>query len=144
MKKLFKIMLTAILLIFSSVLLNVSASALSFYSALQYQTESTVTLWSKKDYEGESKQLGIGEYADIDFSVKSITVPQEYAVFAYSEKNFEGTEYYFNDSVDKLLKLSLTDGLFYVEDIRSIKIALIESESVDITDLDDEKKNNIR
>lgn len=143
MKKLFKIILTAVLLISVAAMPGVSAAALSFDPDLQYQTESYVTLWSKKGYEGESRQLGIGEYADIDFKVKSITVPQEYAVYAYSEKNFGGKEYFFNDSVDKLLKLSLTDGLFYVEDIRSIKIALIESEKIDITDLDDEKKNRI-
>ena len=61
MKKLFKIMLTAILLIFASVLLNVSASALSFDSALQYQTESIVTLWSKKNYEERLVDDGIGD-----------------------------------------------------------------------------------
>lgn len=143
MKIILKITLAAFVLFFAAASADISASALSFDSDLQYQTESLVTLWSKKNYEGESKQLGIGEYATVDFEIKSITVPQEYAVYAYSEKNFEGTEYYFNDSVDKLFKLSLTDGLFCVDDIKSIKIALIESDSVDITCLDDEKKNRI-
>lgn len=143
MKNVFKITFAAFILFFVTVLANVSANALSFDSDLQYQTESLVTLWSKKEYKGESKQLGIGEYATVDFKIKSISVPQEYVVYAYSEKNFEGTEYYFNDSVDKLLKFSLTDGLFYVEEIQSIKIALIESEAVDITELNDELKNQI-
>ncbi len=143
MKNILKITFTAFILFIVAVLAGVSASALSFDSDLQYQTESSVTLWSKKEYKGESKKLGIGEYATVDFKIKSISVPQEYAVYVYSEKNFEGTEYYFNDSVDKLLKFSLTDGFFYVEEIKSIKIALIESEAVDITELNDELKNQI-
>lgn len=143
MKRLIRFFVTAALLASVAVLANVSANALSFDSDLQYQTESAVTLWSKNEYEGKSKQLGIGEHASVDFKTKSITVPQEYVVFAYSKKNFEGTEYVFNNSVDKFFKFSLTDGFFFVKDIKSIKIALIESEEVDITKLNDELKNQI-
>lgn len=143
MKRLVRILLVTAFMISVAVLSAVSANALSFNSDLQYQTESKVTLWSKSEYEGKSKQLGIGEYATVDFRIKSITVPQEYVVLAYSEKNFEGTEYVFNDSVDKLLKFSLTDGFFHIKKIKSIKIALIESEEIDITNLNDELKNQI-
>ncbi|MBR2455170.1 MAG: Vps62-related protein [Clostridia bacterium] len=143
MKKVLKIVLIVSLLFSIIILANVSASALSFDSDLQYQTESIVTLWNKKEYEGDKKELGIGEYATVDFKIKSITVPQEYVVYAYSKENFEGTEYIFNDSVDKFFKFSLTNGFFHVKKIKSIKIALIESEAVDITELDDEQKNQI-
>ncbi len=143
MKKYFKLTLITgfMLCILSSTL--IFAGAISFDSELQYQTESVVTAWSKKEYKGTSYELGIGEYGKIDFKIKSITVPQEYVVYAYSKENFEGTEYIFNDSVEKMFRISLTDGLFHVKKIKSIKVALIESEAVDVTDIDDEMKNQI-
>ncbi len=143
MKNVLKFVAAAFLLFLITVSVSVSASALSFDSDLQVQTENMVTLWSKSEYKGKSMQLGIGEYETVDFRIKSITVPQEYVVYAYTEKNFEGTEYVFNDSVDKFRKISLTDGLFWVKNIKSLKIALIESKAVDITELNDEMKNRI-
>ncbi len=143
MKKILKF--TSVVFIMLTVILSVflCANAVSTDSDLQYQTESLVTLWSKKEYDGKSKELGIGEYASVDFKIKSITVPQEYVIYAYSKENFEGAEYIFNDSVDKFFKFSLTDGFFFVKRIRSIKVTLIESEAVDITSLDDSLKNQI-
>lgn len=143
MKKLLKISLFAAVLFSVIVAANVCANALSFDPDMQYQTENLVTLWSKKEYEGNSEKLGIGEYAAVDFRAKSITVPQEYVVYAYSEENFEGTEYVFNDSVEKFFSFSLTDGFFVVKDIKSLRVALIESEAVDITALNDELKNQL-
>lgn len=143
MKNILRLFLTLALLAAITVFADLSASAVSFNSDLQYQTESSVTLWSKKEYEGKSKQLGIGEYPTVDFKIQSITVPQEYVVYAYSEKSFEGDEYILNDSVDKLFKISLTDGISRIKKIRSIKVGLIESEAVDITGLDDALKNRI-
>lgn len=143
MKRIFKLTVIVATLIVIAAFADFSANALSFDENLQYQSESRVTLWSKKEYEGKSKQLGIGEYESVDFRIRSITVPQEYVVFAYSEKNFEGEEYYFNDSVGKLLDFSLTDGFYCVKEIKSLKIALIESEAVNITKLNDKRKNQI-
>ncbi len=143
MKKILKF--TSVVFIMLTVILSVflCANAVSTDPEMQYQTESLVTLWSKKEYEGKSKELGIGEYDSLDFRVCSITVPQEYVVYAYSKENFEGTEYVFNDSIDKFFKFSLTDGFFCVKRIKSIKVALIESEAVDITNIDDSLKNQI-
>ncbi len=143
MKKILKIVLIAALLITVVALAELSASALSFDADLQYQTESRVTVWTRKEYKGESERLGIGEYPAVDFRIKSITVPQEYVVYAYSEENFEGDEYIFNDSVDKMFKISLTDGITLIRKIKSIKVGLIESNAVDISGLDDEMKNKI-
>lgn len=143
MKKITRIFLATILIILTVLFANMSATALSFDANLQYQTENMVTLYSEKEYEGETKQLGIGEYATIDFEIKSINVSQEYVVYAYSKENFEGTEYVFNNSVDKFFKFSLTDGFFHVKKIKSIKVGLIESNPIDITELDDAKKNQI-
>jgi len=143
MKKILKLMITVTMLVSVIVFAELSASAVSFDSDLQYQTESKVTVWAKKEYKGASKQLGIGEYLSVDFNIKSITVPQEYVVYVYSEENFEGDEYILNDSVDKLLKISLTDGISYIKPIRSIKVGLIESDAVEITDIDDAQKNQI-
>lgn len=143
MKKAWKFMITVFLLVTVIALADISACALSFDSDLQYQTESSVTLWSKKEYEGESKELGIGEYPSVDFKSASITVPQEYAVYAYSEENFGGEEYILKDSVDKLFNISIHNGITYYKNFRSFKVGLIESDAVDITELDDEKKNTI-
>ena len=143
MKKALKVMITVVMLVAVAALADFSASALSYDSALQYQTESKVTLWSKKEYKGESKELGIGEYPSVDFRAGSITVPQEYAVYAYSEENFGGEEYYLNDSVDKLFSINIHNGITYYKNFKSFKVGLIESEAIDITKLSDSKKNRI-
>ncbi len=143
MKKLLKLALTVALLAAVSVFAELSANAVSFSPDLRHQTENSVTLWSKKEYEGKSKQLDAGEYPEIDFRIRSITIPQEYVVYAYSGENFEGDEYILNDSVDKLFKISLTDGISRINRIRSLRIGLIESEAIDITNLDDSQKNQI-
>lgn len=143
MKKILKLMLVVSALVTVFMMADFSANALSFDSGLQYQTENSVILWSKKEYKGESQQLGTGEYPAVEIKAKSVTVPQEYVVYVYTEENFEGEEYILNDSVDKLFKISLTDGIFYIEDVKSIKVGLIESEAVDITDINDEIKNQI-
>ncbi|MBQ8015482.1 MAG: Vps62-related protein [Clostridia bacterium] len=143
MKKALKVMITVVMLVAVAALADFSASALSYDSALQYQTESKVTLWSKKEYKGESKELGIGEYPSVDFRAGSITVPQEYAVYAYSEENFGGEEYFLNDSVDKLFSINIHNGITYYKNFKSFKVGLIESEAIDITKLSDSKKNRI-
>lgn len=143
MKKILKLMLVVSALAAVFMMADFSANALSFDSELQYQTENPVVLWSKKEYKGESQQLGTGEYPSVEIKAKSVTVPQEYVVYVYTEENFEGEEYILNDSVDKLFKISLTDGISYIEDIKSIKVGLIESEAVNITDINDEMKNQI-
>ncbi len=136
-------MITVSVLITVIIFAELSAYAVSFDSDLQYQTESMVTLWNKKGYEGEGKQLGIGEYPSVDFNVKSITVPQEYVVYAYSEENFGGEEYFLNNSVDKLFSVNIHNGITYYKNFKSFKVGLIESAPVEITELDDEKKNRI-
>ena len=143
MKKFFRFAATVAVLTVIVAFADFSASALSFDGDLQYQTESSVTLWSKKEYKGKSLELGIGEYSSVDFRARSISVPQEYAVYAYSEENFGGEEYFLNDSVDKFFKISLTDGITRIKKIKSIRVGLIESDAVDITGLNDELKNQI-
>ena len=94
MKKFFRFAATVAVLTVIVTFADFSASALSFDGDLQYQTESSVTLWSKKEYKGKSLELDIGEYSSVDFRARSISVPQEYAVYAYSEENFGGEEYF--------------------------------------------------
>lgn len=143
MKKVFRFAITVTFMIVIAAFVGLSANALSFDSNLQYQTGSKVTLWAKSEFEGTSLELGIGEYPSVDFRAKSITVPQEYVVYAYSEENFGGKEYILNDSVDKFFKISLTDGITHIKRIKSIKVGLIESDAVDITELNDQLKNRI-
>lgn len=143
MKKIFRFAITVMFMVVIAALAGASANALSFDGNLQYQTESKVTLWAKSEFEGTSLELGIGEYPSVDFRAKSITVPQEYVVCAYSEENFGGKEYILNDSVDKFFKISLTDGITHIKRIKSIKVGLIESDAVDITELNDQLKNRI-
>ena len=114
MKKIFKFAAIFAVLVTVFVFADFSASALSFDSDLQCQTESRVTLWAKKEYKGKSKQFGIGEYESVDFRNASITVPQEYVVYAYSKENFEGEEYILNNSVDKYFKISNNSFLIYI------------------------------
>lgn len=143
MKKIFKSFLLLSLIISVALVTAIASEAVTFDAEAQSQTQSLVTLWSKKEYEGEKKSVGVGEYAEIDYRIKSITVPQEYVVYAYSEENFQGDEYIFNDSIDKFFKISLTDGITRIKKIKSLKVGLIESEAFDVTNLDDEMKDNI-
>lgn len=143
MNRILKFMITVTVLIIVIVLAELSAGAISFDSSLQYQTESYVTLWSQKEYKGESETLGIGKYPSVDFKTASITVPQEYVVYAYSEENFGGEEYFLNNSVDKLFSINIHNGITYYKNFKSFKVGLIESNPVDITELDDEMKNSI-
>ena len=143
MKNLFKLVITVTVLITVIIFAELSAYAVSFDSGLQYQTENMVALWDKNDYGGESQIIGIGEYPSVDFKVRSITVPQEYVVYAYSEENFGGEEYILKDSIDKLFSINIHNGITYYKNFKSFKVGLIESEAVDITKLDDEKKNQI-
>ena len=143
MRNILKLVFSAAALIIAVLSANIFVSAVSFDADLQYQSKSQVVFWDKKEYCGEGKELGIGEYADVEFKIKSITVPQEYVVYGYSKANFEGKEYIFNDNVDKFFKFSLIDGFSWIKGIKSVKIALIESETADITELSDELKNQI-
>ncbi len=143
MKKVFKFLISFAVLLTVVIFSELCAYAVSFDSDLQYQTENRVAVWNKKDYDGESQIIGIGEYPSVDFKVKSITVPQEYVVYAYSEENFGGEEYILKDSVDKLFNISIHNGITYYKNFKSFKVGLVESDAVDITELDDEKKNRI-
>lgn len=120
-----------------------SANALSYDTSLQAQSDKKVELYSKKEYEGKIKEFGIGEYADVDFRSRSISIPTEYTVIAYSEKNFEGKEYVLNESQSSYFRFEFGVGLTYIRGIKSMKVGLIESEEIDITYLDDAKKNRI-
>ena len=143
MKKITKIVLAMTLIILTVVLANVTSSALTFDADMQYQTENMVTLYSKKDYKGKTAEYGIGEYAELDINSDSISVPQEYVVYAYTRKNFKGQEFILNESQSSYLRFEFGRGLTKIFRIKSMKVALIESESVDITELDDAKKNQI-
>ncbi len=143
MKRAFKMILTVTMLAALFMLAEICANAVSFDSDLQYQSESSVVVWSKDEYKGSSRQLGIGEYSSFDIKVRSISVPQEYVVYAYSEENFGGEEYILKDSVEKLFSVSVHNGIVYYKNFRSIRVGLIESEAIDISELDDEKKNRI-
>ncbi len=143
MKKAFRFLLSFAVLLTVVIFSGLCAHAVSFDSDMQYQTENKVAVWNKKDYDGESQIIGIGEYPSVDFKVRSITVPQEYVVYAYSEENFGGEEYILKDSVDKLFSISIHNGITYYKNFKSFKIGLIESDAVDITSLNDKKKNDI-
>lgn len=143
MKRIIKLSAALMLIFVSLIVTDICASAASLDSSLQYQTENRVALWSKKDYEGTSTEFGIGEFPEISFRSKSISIPQEYVVYAYSKENFEGEEYVFYDSQSAYLRYDFGLGLTYIKGIKSMKVALIESEVIDITELDDEKMNQI-
>lgn len=143
MKKSMKIFLTMMLVFVTVIIASVSASAATFDSEMQYQTENKVTIWSKKDYKGKSVEYGIGEYSSLDIRSSSISIPQEYVVYVYTRENFKGREYILNDSESSYLRYDFGKGLTSILRIRSMKIALIESEPVDITNVDDAQKNQI-
>lgn len=143
MKKLFKTVLLFVLTVIAASAFAASASALSFDSENQWQTDKSVTLWSKKEYEGSSKEFGIGEYPSVDFFSMSIEIPQEYIVYAYSGENFTGDEYVFSDSQKSYLRYDFGIGVTFIKGIKSMKVGIIESEAIDITALDDAKKNQI-
>ena len=72
MKKFVKVLLTISLVVFTIVIANFSVSAETFDSEMQYQTENMVTVYSRKEYKGKSKEYGVGEYASLDIDVDSI------------------------------------------------------------------------
>lgn len=143
MKKATKVILSLTLIVLTLVFANMTASAITFDADMQYQTENKVTLYSKKNYKGKSAEYGIGEYAKLDINSDSISIPQEYVVYAYTRKNFKGQEFILNESEKSYLRYDFGKGLTKIFRIKSMKVALIESEAVDITDLDDAKKNQI-
>lgn len=143
MKNIFKFMAVFAVTVTVLAFVGLSASALSYDGDLQYQSESRVALWSKKEYKGKSLEFGIGEYPSVDFRARSISVPQEYVVYAYSEENFGGNEYILNDSVDKFFKINLSGGIFYMKSIKSIRVGIIESDAIEITEINDVLKNQI-
>ena len=143
MKKMTKIFLSIMLIILTVVFADVCVSAATFDAEMQYQTENKVTLYSKKNYKGKSVEYGIGEYSKLDINSNSIYVPQEYVVYAYTRKNFKGQEFILNESESSYLRYDFGKGLTKIFKIKSMKVALIESDAIDITDLDDAKKNQI-
>ena len=88
MKKATKVILSLTLIVLTLVFANMTASAITFDADMQYQTENKVTLYSKKNYKGKSVEYGIGEYSKLDINSDSISVPQEYVVYAYTKKEF--------------------------------------------------------
>lgn len=143
MNKLLKILSALTVFMCAVAVFVVGASALSFSQELQVQSDKVVTLCSEKDFEGETKDFGIGEYPEVDFNSKSISIPEEYTVYAYSKENFGGTEYILNQSQGEYLRFDFGVGLTYIKGIKSMKVGIIESREIDITNLDDAKKNQI-
>lgn len=143
MNKMLKLFAAVTVFLCAVTVLCIGANAISYNPDLQQQTDKYVGLYSKKDYEGEAREFGTGEYADVDFGSKSILIPQEYTVIAYSEKNFEGREYILNDSQSAYFRFDFGLGFTYIKGIKSMKVGLIESEEIDITDIDDAQKNQI-
>lgn len=143
MKKFVKVLLTISLVVFTIVIANFSVSAETFDSEMQYQTENMVTVYSRKEYKGKSKEYGVGEYASLDIDVDSISVPQEYVVYVYTRENFKGKEYILNESEKSLLRYDFGKGLTSILRVKSMKVALIESDAVEITNIDDAQKNQI-
>ncbi len=143
MKKTLKVLLTMILIFITVVFASIVSSAVTFDSEMQYQTENMVTLYSKKDYKGKSVDYGIGEYATLDINSDSISIPQEYVVYAYTKKNFKGKEFILNESESSYLRYDFGKGITKIFRIKSMKVALIESDAVDISNVDDAQKNQI-
>ncbi len=143
MKKITKILLAMTLVFMTVIIACVSASAETFAPETQYQTENKVTLYSRKDYKGKSAEYGVGEYSSVDISYGSISIPQEYVVYAYTRENFKGKEYILNESESSYLRFDFGKGLTSIIRIKSMKVALIESDAVDITNIDDAQKNQI-
>lgn len=143
MKKLTTIVLTVTLIFTTLVIANIPVNAETLDSGMQYQTENVVTIWSRKDYKGKSVEYGIGEYPSLDIRSSSISIPQEYVVYVYTRENFKGREYILNESESSYLRYDFGRGLTSILRIRSMKVVLIESEAVDITNIDDAQKNQI-
>ena len=143
MNKVLKLFSTATVFLCALTALCISTSAVSYDSDLQWQTDKYVQLFSEKDYEGETKDFGIGEYADVAFCSKSISIPPEYTVIAYSKENFCGKEYVLSESQNSYFRFDFGLGFTNIKGIKSMKIGLIESEEIDITGLDDAQKNQI-
>lgn len=109
-----------------------------------------VQLYSKEAYEGEKQEFTVGEYPDVTFKSKSIQIPAEFEVRAYTEKNFKGREYILQYGREKFFSAHMGHGDFnfiigwdYIPRIKSLKVRLIESEAVDITNLDDTALNDL-
>ena len=143
MRKFMKILLTMTLVFVTIVIASISVSAETFNSEMQYQTENKVVLYSRKDYKGRTKEYGVGEYKSLDIYSDSIFIPQEYVVYAYTRENFKGQEFILNESESSYLRYDFGKGVTKIFRIRSMKVALIESDSVDITNIDDALKNQI-
>lgn len=143
MRKFMKILLTITLVFVTVIIASVSASAETFNSEMQYQTENKVTLYSRRDYKGRTKEYGVGEYKSLDIYSDSISIPQEYVVYAYTRENFKGQEFILNESESSYLRYDFGKGFTKIFRIKSMKVALIESDAVDISNVDDAQKNQI-
>lgn len=143
MRKFMKIFLTMTLVFVTVIIASVSASAETFNSEMQYQTENKVTLYSRRDYKGRTKEYGVGEYKSLDIYSDSISIPQEYVVYAYTRENFKGQEFILNESESSYLRYDFGKGFTKIFRIKSMKVALIESDAVDISNVDDAQKNQI-
>lgn len=143
MRKFMKILLTMTLVFVTIVIASISVSAETFNSEMQYQTENKVVLYSRKDYKGRTKEYGVGEYKSLDIYSDSIFIPQEYVVYAYTRENFKGQEFILNESESSYLRYDFGKGVTKIFRIRSMKVALIESDAVDISNVDDAQKNQI-
>lgn len=143
MRKFMKILLTITLVFVTVIIASVSASAETFNSEMQYQTENKVTLYSRRDYKGRTKEYGVGEYKSLDIYSDSISIPQEYVVYAYTRENFKGQEFILNESESSYLRYDFGKGFTKIFRIKSMKVALIESDAVDISNIDDAQKNQI-
>ncbi len=143
MRKFMRVLLTTMLMFATVVIATISASAETFNPEIQYQTENKVVLYSRKDYKGRAKEYGVGEYKSLDIYSDSISIPQEYVVYAYTRENFKGQEFILNESESSYLRYDFGKGLTKIFRIRSMKVALIESDAVDISNVDDAQKNQI-
>lgn len=143
MKKTGKILSLFLALTLLCCVLSPLSSAYTAFMTPELKTDKAVSLWSRKDYKGQHKDFTAGEYPDVSFPAKSIDIPAEYVVTAYSGKNFTGTEYFLNDSQNAFLRYDFGLGITFIQGIRSMKVALIESDGIDITELDDAGKNQI-
>lgn len=116
-----------------------------------YPTDKVVTLYSEENYEGQSKAFGVGDYPDVAFTSKSIDVPAEYSVTAYSGKNFTGKEYKIEYGKEKYFSIGMGEGNYKfilginnIKAIKSMKVSLVESEGFEADiNLTDAQKNEI-
>ncbi len=135
------------LLVFTvAVLMTAFAAASHAYTAsssVQKQSSERVTLWSGREYKGRSRRLTVGEYPSVPIKVRSIDIPSEYVVYAYTGENFTGREYFLVDSTEKLFRYDFGRGFTVIPGIKSLKVYMTESRSIDITNLTDKAKDRI-